>query len=51
MLLEINIRSKEKAPKARDAYDDWLGQAHDTAERWFLTLCRGTLFEEFGGKE
>lgn len=51
ILWDTQIVSRgEDAPTEIRALDDWLTKAHDIAEKWFLTLTRGDLYESFKEK-
>ena len=48
LIWEIVIRSvNDAAPQKPGDFQAWLEAAHDVAERWFLTLCRGELHNTF----
>lgn len=52
IIWEINIRTKDEyCPTSPNDIDEWLGKAHEVAEKWFFTLCRGTLLKSFEGAD
>ncbi len=48
IIMQITIRSDGSAvPKQPHNYLPWLDTAHNIVDKWFFTLCRGTLLSAF----
>lgn len=48
IILDISIRSRgSDTPPTVERLEPWLAAAHEIAENWFFTLCRGSLLENF----
>ncbi len=52
IIWEINITAKDgDCPRNPIDIDEWIKKAHDVAEKWFFTLCRGDLLKSFEGSD
>lgn len=48
IIWQILVRSHGgHVPKKQEHFEAWLNEAHQVAEKWFLTLSRGKLYESF----
>ncbi len=51
IIFETTISSKENdTPNKEKDFDGWISSAHEIAEKWFFTLCKGELLESFREK-
>lgn len=46
----IIVSHRIPASRVRDAFADWLNQAHEVAEHWFFALIEGELLRRFVGE-